>query len=135
MGMDYKFAGSSSYSRFEDEIREVVKLFYGISLVELPDDTDKVFYPFGYINYISDSSDKFEFPQGTNEAVIKWLNHPYDERTPDETKCIWDAVKGFGDKVPVKIYCELKSLVECGMGWDISQVKQISFLIVKGIDC
>ena len=65
MGMSYYYAGSASYPRFNEELTKVASVFGGV----------KVEY------------DKFTFPEGTDEVLIKFFNAPYDGKfTEEETE-------------------------------------------------
>ena len=125
MGMYYSYAGSSSYSRFDEEITKVAevlgaklkpeyqKLFDNVhrSIKENPD----VFYAFGTLNVSAKDrqSEKYEFPEGFDPIVKNWLNHPYNEQTVSDTIHIWEVIREYPKikEVSHQIWYELE---QCG---------------------
>ena len=98
MGMDYYYAGSASYSRFNEELNEVAKYFNGIR--------DKT---------------SFIFPNETNKVLIKWFNNIYDFFTAEETKIIWELISKHSEikTIARQIWYELETLVQLNEGWHI----------------
>lgn len=60
MGMDYRYNGSATYPRFNNEVFKIAELFRG-----------KL---------------KFEFEEGTPEILQRWFNDIWGDFTPSETK-------------------------------------------------
>lgn len=120
MGMDYFYSGSATYARFENEIQKVVKLFGGVSNVDLPVNATVFNYPFGYMQDYKINEDMFIFPENTDKEIIKWLNNPYEYLTPEETKVVWENIKNAESIIPEQIYNEIKCCVEDNNGWYIT---------------
>lgn len=126
MGMDYQYAGSASYPRFDRELCSIAEVFGGIKTDYLKEretrENDKLFgYWFGFLS--SDISDlpKFAFPKGTNDVLIKWFNNIYDDFTENETKIVWENISAHPEiqEISSQIWDELKELVENNEGWEI----------------
>lgn len=127
MGMDYRYAGSSSYPRFDRELCEIAKLIGAIETDHLTErkkteDSRPFGYWFGYLS--SDESDKLKFaiPETIPGAVAKWLNRPYEAMTPEETKLVWNVISDHPKirEISPQIYTELEELAKQREGWDIS---------------
>ena len=128
MGMDYIYAGSASYPRFDEELCAVAEVLGGVKTEHLKErkatENERVLgYWFGFLS--SDYSDKtkFVFPEGTNETIVKWFNNIYsDDFTVEETKTVWEHVSKHPeiDKISHQIWYELKTCVECNDAWYIS---------------
>lgn len=128
MGMDYIYAGSSSYQRFENEICDIAYLLGGKLKEPYKErleqaDLKNNLYIFGLLN-VSDAdrqSDKFEFPSEVNEVVVDWLNHPYKVYDVEKTKIIWEFISKHPEikDISSQIWKELESLVEFEEGWSI----------------
>lgn len=100
MGMDYSYAGSASYSRFDEELCAIAEVLGGV----LTEQT------------------KFVFPEGTNETIVKWFNNIYgDDFTVEETKTIWEYISKHPeiDEISHQIWYELKTCVELNDAWCI----------------
>lgn len=127
MGMDYRYAGSASYPRFEEELRLVAKELgcaetgY-LGELEQASGRKPLGYWFGCMYNSDKRRAKFDVPDSLPESVAKWLNDPYDERSPEETAEIWEAVK---DRPGIRalssqIYSELEWLARWHEGWHIA---------------
>ena len=93
MGMDYGYAGSATYSRFFNELRAVANVFGGIETENL--------------------QERFVFPKGTNEILVRWFNNIYGEDfTVEETKVVWECVLQHPEikNISRQIWCELEML-------------------------
>ena len=127
MGMDYRYAGSASYPRFENEIRQVAASL-GCTpterLAELERESKEkpLGYWFGCMQDDGSGMPRFAVPDTLPEAVAKWLNSPYECRTPEETADIWDAVREKSEirALSPQIWSELEWLARWHEGWDIS---------------
>ena len=126
MGMDYQYAGSASYPRFDRELCSVVEVFGGIKTEHLKEreetENERPFgYWFGFLS--SDGSDlpKFVFPEGTNEVVVKWFNNIYEDFNEEETKIIWENISAHPEikEISNQLWRELEQLAECNEGWRI----------------
>lgn len=127
MGMCYQYAGSASYPRFESELRQIAKTL-GCQetkhITELEDISKRK--PFGYWFGIFANDDgespKFNVPDTLPEAVAKWINNPYDARTPNDTMQIWNTVSLHPEiqDFAGQIWSELQQLAECHAGWNIT---------------
>ena len=125
MGMDYMFAGSASYPRFNKELVAIAEIFGGklINENENPDNavpSMSSIYWFGTINW-GDHSDKFTFPEETNPLLVRWFNHVYTSYNRFDTRLIWDEIRKHPEieDISPQIWSEFRALVECGEGWDI----------------
>lgn len=133
MGMDYRYAGSASYSRFDEEITKVAEILGGKlkphyrelmdSVKKAESENPKRFFIFGTLNASKKSrnSEKYDFPAGFDKVVADWLNHPYKEQTIDDTLHIWDIIKYYPriDEVAHQIWYEMKMLVQSKQNWYI----------------
>ena len=99
MGMDYSWAGSASYPRFDKELCAVAEVFSGIKT------NDK----------------KFVFPEGTNEVFVRWFNDIYGDFTEEETKTIWEHISKHTEveEISHQIWYELKMCNEINESWYI----------------
>ena len=128
MGMDYKYAGSASYPRFDREIKDLAKLFKGYETEELKHraetENERPFgYWFGYMSSADSNMEKYVFPKDTNKVLVKWFNHIYENFTPEETEIIFNEIKQYKSEVEEisdQVYQELKELYEMGEGWYIN---------------
>lgn len=102
MGMDYYYAGSASYPRFNSEVCAVAEVFGGIKKENI-------------------KALEFVFPEGTSETLVKWFNNIYDEFTAEETKEVWGCVSKHPEikDISSQIWRELEYLVEDNEGWSI----------------
>ena len=126
MGMDYQYAGSASYPRFDRELCSVVEVFGGIKTEHLKErevtENERPFgYWFGFLS--SDSSDlpKFAFPEDTNEVLVKWFNNVYDEFSEEETKIVWERISAHPEieEISSQLWYELEMLVKYDEEWSI----------------
>lgn len=136
MGMDYQFAGSASYPRFEEEMVALSKLLGATPYVKARDPfkdskdlDDFVKGMFGTVYNTDAKKKKFLWPDETPQIIMKWFENPYDEFTVEETMTIakWvfshltpeDIVK-FNKEYSDQIFCELETCWECEEAWSIS---------------
>ena len=131
--MNYRYAGSASYSRFDEEITKVAEILGGKLKPEyrkLLDNVHKaekenpnVFYAFGTLNVPDKSrqAEKYEFPEGFDPIVKDWLNHPYKEQTIPDTAHIWEVVSDYLEvkEVSHQIWYELQKCGTHGVNWYI----------------
>ena len=118
MGMDYIFAGSASYPRFNDEMKGIVELFGGKMVSERKPQEECTI-----IEYFMEKPLKYTMPEGTPETIIKWVNDPYDNFTSKETKEIYEFIKTKEDEateISNQIVSELQCCVSSRIGWSIS---------------
>lgn len=127
MGMDYQFAGSASYDRFDREIMALAQAFGG----ELNSDFQKrmndiqckEIHPFGIINVSEEDrrADKFVFPSGFDKIIAHWLNYPFDEVSAANTKHIYSIlnVQPWVGSISSQICTELQQCCENECGWNI----------------
>lgn len=127
MGMDYSWAGSASYPRFDRELCTVAEVFGGIKTEHLKEreatENERFCgYWFGFLSSDSSNNPKFIFPEGTNEILVKWFNNVYEFFTPEETKVIWEHISKHPeiDEISHQIWYELEMLNEFNEGWDVS---------------
>lgn len=125
--MDYRYAGSASYPRFDSELTAIAKLFGGELTEDLKEKINtepKTIYDywFGTLSSMEPDDKKFIFPENTNPVLVKWFNNPYDYFSFKETKIIWDNIKPYAEKIKAlseQIFEELECCVECLQGWHI----------------
>lgn len=126
MGMDYRYAGSASYPRFDRELCSVVEVFGGIKTEHLKEreetENERPFgYWFGFLS--SDGSDlpKFVFPKETNEVLVKWFNNIYEDFNKEETKIIWENISAHPEikEISSQLWYELEMLVKYDEEWNI----------------
>lgn len=130
MGMDYKYAGSAGYQRFDTEIYGVAKIFGGKLTDDYEDrmnkaegEKDNTYRIWGTLN-VTDAdrqSDNFIFPDTTPQIISDWLNHPYKMQSPSETKEIFKIVCQHPEitEISIQIWTELSWLVSHREGWEI----------------
>lgn len=126
MGMDYEYAGSASYPRFDRELCDVAAVLGGIETEHLKErkSTEDVLpfrYWFGFAS--SDDSDepKFAFPETVDRTVVKWFNNIYEHFTAEETKTVWIAISSHPEiqEISPQIWEELESRAKYAEGWHI----------------
>lgn len=133
MGMDYRYAGSASYSRFDEEITKVAEVFGGKlkpeyqttmnTVKKLESENPRIFFGFGTINATDElrRGEKYDFPEDFDQVVADWLNHPYKAQTIEDTLHIWDIIKYYPeiDEVAHQIWYEMRMLVQNKQNWYI----------------
>lgn len=126
MGMDYSWAGSASYPRFDREICSVVEVFGGIKTEHLKEreetESERPFgYWFGFMSSDNSSVSKFIFPKGTNEVLVKWFNNIYDDLSVEDTKIVWEHISAHPEikEISDQLWYELEMLVKYNEGWSI----------------
>lgn len=131
--MDYRYAGSASYSRFDREITEVAEVLGAKLKPEYQELMDKVkkaesenpnvFYVFGTINATDKSrkAEKYDFTERFDRIVKNWLNHPYKQQTIQDTVHIWEVVRDHPKvkEVSEQIWYELQQCGTRGVSWYI----------------
>ena len=127
MGMDYQFAGSASYGRFDREVCTIAEVFGGTKTEHLTErlntEHERPFgYWFGFMSSDDSKEPKFAFPKDTNETLVKWFNNIYHDYTPEETKQIWKCISEHPEigELSEQIYYELCTLNALGKGWHIT---------------
>ena len=126
MGMDYNYAGSASYPRFDRELCNVAEVFGGIKTEHLKErektEGERPFgYWFGFLSSDDSKIPKFVFPEGTNEILVEWFNNIYEFFDEEKTKIIWEQVSAHPEikEISSQIWYELEALVECEDCWNI----------------
>ena len=135
MGMDYKYAGSASYSRFDNELEEIAKLFGGRLTDELMNAKENFYKNYCdkdgnpidlnyFFGYSFDIANKYAFPEKTDPVIVKWFNNPYSEHfTVDDTKTILEEINKYHDeveKISSQILHELEQCVRYEEAWWIT---------------
>jgi len=111
MSLDYRFAGSASYSRFCNELKNIVKLFGGKSLETEKDEKEREY---------AEIPLKYSFPVNLPEVFKKWANNPYDDFSVEETKEIGNFLftkKEKVKKISEQIVYEFEQLIENNKQW------------------
>ena len=118
MGMDYRYAGSSSYPRFNDEIKGIVELFGGkMTTARKPENECNL------VEYFMEAPLSYEMPEGTPEVFTRWVNNPYDELNEEDTKAVYNILKtkmAEVEKISNQIAYEFNCLHDYGNNWYIS---------------
>jgi len=126
MGMDYNYAGSASYPRFDEEICKVAEVFGGIKTEYLKQrketENERPFgYWFGFLS--SDNSDetKFIFPEDTNATLVKWFNNLYEDLSQQETEVVAELIFQHPEikEISEQLWYEFECLIQCGDNWSI----------------
>lgn len=94
MGVDFKWSGSASYPRYYEEVQKIATQCFGAVLNEqFVKDEQKVEksllnpeYMFGSVH---ERDDKFTFPEGTPEEVVKFCQKPVGKFY--DAKKLWEA--------------------------------------------
>ena len=127
MGMDYQYAGSASYPRFEKEIADVAALLgcaktRAADVLKTASDAEPLGRWFGFMSGLGPDDEVFAVPESLPEPVAEWLNRPYESRTPEETAAIWSAVSSVPaiEDAAYQIWRELEQLAAYGEGWDLN---------------
>lgn len=127
MGMDYQYAGSASYPRFDRELCEVAKVFGGVETAHLKErreaESDRPLgYWFGFLSSDDSEEPKFIFPEGTDSVLIKWFNDVYNRNfTTEETRIVWENISKHPEieSISSQIWDELEALYEKNESWGI----------------
>lgn len=126
MGMDYNYAGSASYLRFDRELCAVAEVFGGIKteLLKQHEETEGdrfLGYWFGFLSSDGSNEPKFVFPKKTDKLLVKWFNNIYCDFSVEETKAIWEYISKHPEikEISSQIWEELESCVEDNAGWFI----------------
>lgn len=127
MGMDYRYAGSASYPRFDRELCDIAKIFGGIETEHLKErkETESerpLGYWFGFLSSDDSKEQKFIFPKETNEVLVRWFNDVYNENfTLEDTRTIWNHISKHPEirEISSQIWNELESLCEVNETWCI----------------
>ena len=128
MGMDYRWAGSASYPRFDRELCAVAEVFGGIKTEHLKnreatEHERPLGYWFGFLSSDGSNEPKFVFPEGTNEILVKWFNNPYGEDfTEEETAIIWEQISAHPEieEISYQIWHEFDMLTQTNESWWIT---------------
>lgn len=128
MGMDYQYAGSASYPRFDRELCAVAEVFGGMKTEHLKErerteGERPLGYWFGFLSSDDSEEPKFVFPEGTNETLVKWFNKPYfDEFTVEETRVVWEQICAHPEiqDISHQIWHELEVLAKTNESWYLS---------------
>lgn len=126
MGMDYSWAGSASYPRFDRELCAVAEVFGGIKTEHLKEreateNERPCGYWFGFLSSDDSNNTKFVFPDGTNETLVRWFNNIYGDFTAEETKTVWEHISKHTEieEISHQIWHELEICNELNEPWDI----------------
>ena len=124
--MDYTYAGSTSYPRFDRELCAVAEVFGGIKTehIKKQEETENerpCGYWFGFLSSDNSELPKFVFPKGTNEVLIKWFNNIYGDFSEEETKIVWEHISTHTKikEISSQIWNELEQLVKWNESWYI----------------
>lgn len=127
MGMDYIYAGSASYPRFDRELCAVAKVFGGELTEEImkrKENISGIDYWFGFLSSLPQGKtpSKFLFPSNTNKTLFKWFNNIYsDEFSLKETQEVWEEIRKHPEiqDISYQIWLELNTLCQFKEIWNI----------------
>lgn len=126
MGMEYTWAGSASYPRFDRELCAVAEIFGGVKTEHLKnrEDTENsrpFGYWFGFLSSDNTNEPKFSFPKETDEILTKWFNNIYGNMSVKDTTHIWQLVAAHPEikEISRQLWEELEACVETNTGWKI----------------
>ena len=127
MGMDYSFAGTASYPRFDRELCALAKACGGMLSNELQERKDSISegsisHWFGFMSGTDKIDVKFVFPPETDERLVHWFNNVYNDFSVADTAHIAKiilAVENVED-ISYQICYELKMCWQLSAGWHIS---------------
>lgn len=111
MGMDYKYMGSASYPRFNDELEGIVKLLGGKTITKRKSQENCTI-----VEYFMEETLEYKMPKDAPKAVCKWVNNPYGSFNFDETYDIYTYLipkKKEIEKISPQIIGELQSCIDC----------------------
>lgn len=108
MGMDYKYVGSATYPRFNDEVKGIVELFGGKMITKRKPKEQCTM-----VQYFMEKPLRYKFPYNFPFVLKKWANDPYGKFTLKETKKIYKVlltkakeVENISDQILAKFrYC------------------------------
>ena len=118
MGMDYKYCGSASYPRFNNELKGIVELFGGKVITNRKPQNECTM-----VEYFMEEPLKYEMPEGTPEVFVNWINNPYKHLCYTKVKKIYTFMEPKIDEardISYQIIGELESCIACKDSWDIS---------------
>ena len=124
MGVDFR-EGSMSYQRYDSLITDIAKRFGGVPNIDIPQDTDKKFYCFGFIesNGNQDIKEKFLFKGVTQDCIKKLCNNPYGELSKEEVANIYYTLvlekENIKNDSIGQLIREFKGCIEDGEDWYI----------------
>ena len=128
MGMDYQYAGSASYPRFDQEISDIVQqVLDGTKTPALIKVEGKVCNGnfvtkmFGSMSSMGDC-DKYVFPDTIPENVAYFFNHLYDKFSPGFMEDVYLFLEPYltkMEKFSSQFVCELNMVHECEDYWDL----------------
>lgn len=117
MGVDFQWSGSASYPRYYEEVEAIATKCFGAVLnAQFVEDEKKVekslispTYMFGKVH---ERDDKFTFPEGTPEEVVKFCQKPVDEFY--DAKKLWEAFQQHPEieEISHQIWEEVKCCAE-----------------------
>jgi hypothetical protein len=124
MGVDFKWGGSASYPRYYEEVEEIAVKCFGATLnPDFTIDEKKVqkslinpTYMFGTVH---ERPDKFFFPEGTPEAVVKFCKEPCELHA---AKPLWEEFKQHPEieEISDQIWNEVKCCAKYGEDYHVS---------------
>ena len=128
MGMDYQYAGSASYPRFDKEILDIVQQVFGgaksTALQQTEDEVSKgswVTKMFGTMSSMK-GEDKYIFPDNIPEHVAYFFNHLYDRFNPEFMEDVYSFIEPRltnMEEISNQFVCELQMVHECGADWHL----------------
>ena len=119
MGVNFTWGGSSSYPHYYEEVEAIATKCFGAVLnaefVEAEKKVEKSLinptYMFGTVH---ERDDKFTFPEGTPEAIVKFCQKPVAESY--DPKPLWEIFQQHPEieEISDQIWNEVKCCAEYG---------------------
>lgn len=126
MGMCYMWSGSASYPRFDRELCAVAEVFGGVKSDHLKarestENERPLGHWFGFLSSDFSKEQKFLFPAGTNEVLVRWFNDIYGDFTTKETQTVADLIFQHNEikDLSHQIWNELHTCKKLNESWNI----------------
>lgn len=128
MGMDFRYASSASYPRFDSMIRRIATAFGAVEKPESEEYKNKVegTLDWWFGTFDRDSKHKFIWPDGTSPTIRDFVEDPYASN--DWPEDIYEELKSKfpdgdesydGEDNIRQIMYELECCIEFGSLWDV----------------
>lgn len=127
MGVDYKFSGSASYPRFNEELESIAVQVFGATVTQefkdalkKPENNTITGYFFAKAHEIPN---KYVWPENTPDVVKTFFNNPREFYDPDIVKELWKYVEPHSQKIEELSWQFLDELKNCAFydeSWSLS---------------
>ena len=116
MGVDYKFSGSASYPRFNEELESIAIQVFGATVTQ--EFKDALKKPEN-----NEIPNKYVWPENTPDVVKTFFNNPREFYDPDIVKELWKYVEPHSQKIEELSWQFLDELKNCAFydeSWSLS---------------